>query len=97
MKLFFDESGYSGCIMPNKNGNIYNDGQRHFVLAGVFVNDENDEAYLLNKYRQFKKKFGFVDEIKAVFIVSALRSPLKRLGKTNNGQITYGFQKTTQK
>lgn len=64
MKLFFDESGYSGCIMPNKNGNLYNDGQRHFVLAGVFVNDENDETYLLNKYRQFKNKFGFVDEIK---------------------------------
>lgn len=64
MKLFFDESGYSGCIMPNKNGKLYNDGQRHFVLAGVFVKDENDESFLLNKYRKFKEKFGFVDEIK---------------------------------
>lgn len=64
MKLFFDESGYSGCIMPNINGKLYNDGQRHFVLAGVFVNDENDESFLLNKYRKFKKEFGFVDEIK---------------------------------
>ena len=25
MKLFFDESGYSGCIMPNKNGQLFND------------------------------------------------------------------------
>lgn len=50
--------------MPNKNGKLYNDGQRHFVLAGVFVKDENDESFLLNKYRKFKEKFGFVDEIK---------------------------------
>lgn len=64
MKLFFDESGYSGCIMPNKNGKLYNDGQRHFVLAGVFVSDEDDESFLLNKYRKFKEKFGFKDEIK---------------------------------
>lgn len=64
MKLFFDESGYSGCVMPNKNGKLYNDGQRHFVLAGVFVNDEDDESFLLNKYCKFKEKFGFEDEIK---------------------------------
>lgn len=32
LKLFFDESGYSGCIMPNKNGQLFNDGQRHFVF-----------------------------------------------------------------
>ena len=49
MKLFFDESGYSGCIMPNKNHQLYNDGQRHFVLGGVFVNDIDDEKLLLNK------------------------------------------------
>ena len=64
MKLFFDESGYSGCVMPNKNRRLYNDGQRHFVLAGVFVDGDNDEAFLLDKYRNFKEKFGFVDEIK---------------------------------
>ena len=50
--------------MPNKNRRLYNDGQRHFVLAGVFVDGDNDEAFLLDKYRNFKEKFGFVDEIK---------------------------------
>lgn len=52
MKLFFDESGYSGCIMPNKNGQLFNDGQRHFVLGSVFVVDKEDEIEVLNKYRQ---------------------------------------------
>ena len=64
MKLFFDESGYSGCIMPNKNGQLFNDGQRHFVLGSVFVADKEDEIEILNKYRQFKNRFGFTGEIK---------------------------------
>lgn len=64
MKLFFDESGYSGCIMPNRKQQLYNDGQRHFVLGGVFVSDIDDEKLLLNKYREFKRKFGFQGEIK---------------------------------
>lgn len=64
LKLFFDESGYSGCIMPNKNGQLFNDGQRHFVLGSVFVADKEDEIEILNKYRQFKNRFGFTGEIK---------------------------------
>ena len=64
MKLFFDESGYSGCIMPNKNGQLFNDGQRHFVLGSVFVADKEDEIEILNKYRQFKNRFEFTGEIK---------------------------------
>ena len=64
MKLFFDESGYSGCIRPNRGQQLYNDGQRHFVLGGVFVSDIDDEKLLLNKYREFKRKFGFHGEIK---------------------------------
>ena len=58
MKLFFDEPGYSSCIMPNKNGQLFNDGQRHFVLGSVFVTDKEDEIEILNKYRQFKNRFG---------------------------------------
>lgn len=64
MKLFFDESGYSGCIMPNKNGQLYNDGQRHFVLGGVFVKNEKDEENLVKRYRNFKDQFGFEREVK---------------------------------
>ncbi len=50
--------------MPNKNGDLYNDHQRHFVLGGVFVKDEKDEDDLLKKYQAFKCQFGFTDEIK---------------------------------
>ena len=57
LKLFFDESGYSGCIMTNKNGQLFNDGQRHFVLGSVFVADKEDEIQILNKYGQFKNRF----------------------------------------
>ena len=64
MKLFFDESGYTGCIMPNRKGQLYNDGQRHFVLGGVFVNSDTDETQLLEKYHTFKQNFGFGGEIK---------------------------------
>lgn len=64
MKLFFDESGFSGCVMPNKNGMLYNDGQRHFVLGGVFINDAEDELNLVQKYRFFKERFGFIGEVK---------------------------------
>lgn len=50
--------------MPNKNGQLFNDGQRHFVLGSVFVADKEDEIEILNKYRQFKNRFGFIGEIK---------------------------------
>ena len=50
--------------MPNKNGQLFNDGQRHFVLGSVFVADKEDEIEILNKYRQFKNRFGFTGEIK---------------------------------
>ena len=39
-------------------------GQRHFVLGSVFVADKEDEIEILNKYRQFKNRFGFTGEIK---------------------------------
>lgn len=50
--------------MPNKNGQLFNDGQRHFVLGSVFVADKEDEIEILNKYRQFKNRFEFTGEIK---------------------------------
>ena len=61
MKLFFDESGYSGCIMPNKNGQLFNDGQRHFVLGSVFVADKEDEIEMdmyIRMYDELKRSEG---------------------------------------
>ena len=50
MKIYFDESGNSGCIIPNKNGDLYNDEQRHFVLAGIICRDKEEEAELTERY-----------------------------------------------
>ena len=57
MKIYFDESGNTGCILPNKNGDLYNDNQRFFVLAGVITHGEEDEKFLRQKYADFLSKF----------------------------------------
>ena len=64
MKIYFDESGNTGCIIPNKNGALYNDEQRYFVLAGVVCRDEKDESELKERYLQFKEKYHIQGEIK---------------------------------
>ena len=57
MKIYFDESGNTGCILPNKNGDLYNDNQHFFVLAGVITYGEEDEKFLRQKYADFLSKF----------------------------------------
>lgn len=64
MKIYFDESGNTGCIVPNKNGAFYNDEQRHFVLAGIVCNDKKDEKFLVNRYLDFKDRYHIQGEIK---------------------------------
>lgn len=57
MKLYFDESGQTGCVVPNKNGDLYRRNQRFFVLAGIVCQDEEDEQKLVAKYRTFLEKY----------------------------------------
>lgn len=64
MKIYFDESGNTGCVIPNKNGVFYNDEQRHFVLAGVVCKNKEDEQVLANRYLDFKKRYNIQGEIK---------------------------------
>lgn len=64
MKIFFDESGNSGCVTPNKNGNFFDDGQRFFVLAGVIAKNREEEESLSTRYKLFKKAFSIENEIK---------------------------------
>lgn len=64
MKIFFDESGNTGCIIPNKNGAFYNDKQRFFILCGVICKDDADEEHLKRKYASFKEKYHISGEIK---------------------------------
>ncbi len=64
MKIYFDESGNTGCIIPNKNGALYNDQQRYFVLAGIICESTEDEQTLSERYLRFKSKYHIQGEIK---------------------------------
>lgn len=64
MKVYFDESGQTGCILPNRKGNFYNEKQRFFVLGGIICKDEDDEAILCKKYRAFLDKYEIKGELK---------------------------------
>ena len=74
VKIYFDESGNSGCVVPNKKGAFFSDRQRFFVLCGIMVKDENDEKFLINKYSDFKKKFSITDEIKGSDLMTKERN-----------------------
>ena len=63
MKIYFDESGQTGCVLL-KNNMLNFDNQPIFALGAVIVKDDNDEKFLLDKYKKFKDKFGIYGEIK---------------------------------
>lgn len=58
MNIFFDESGQTGCVLPNKKGALYGRNQRFFVLAGIVCKDDRDELILRSKYKSFLNKYG---------------------------------------
>lgn len=64
MKIFFDESGQTGCIIPNKKDDFYNEKQRFFVLGGIICKTETDEILLCKKYKTFLNKYGITGELK---------------------------------
>lgn len=57
MKLFFDESGQTGCVIPNRNGEFYRRNQRFFVLAGIACKNDEDYYDVSRKYEEFLKKY----------------------------------------
>ena len=80
MKVFFDESGQTGCVLQNKNGDLYNDNQRFFVLAGVICRDQGTEDLLRKRYQDFLNHFGIsADEFKGTDIFT----------KANNDKLKY--------
>lgn len=80
MKVFFDESGQTGCVLQNKNGNLYNDEQRFFVLAGVVCKDQKKEELLRKRYQDFLNHFGITaNEFKGTDILT----------KANNEKLKY--------
>ncbi len=63
MKIYFDESGQTGCVLLKNNMLNFNN-QPIFAIGAVIVKDDNDEKFLLDKYKKFKEKFGIYGEIK---------------------------------
>lgn len=64
MKIYFDESGQTGCIIPNKNGVLFNGKQRYFVLGGILCKDYADESMMRQRYLSFLSRHGINGEIK---------------------------------
>ena len=64
MKIYFDESGQTGCVLLKKDMlNFAN--QPVFALGAVIAKDDDDERLLLEKYKKFKEKFKIVGAIYA--------------------------------
>ena len=73
MKIYFDESGQTGCVLLKKDMlNFAN--QPVFALGTVIAKDDNDERLLLEKYKKFKEKFKIVGEIKGSELTTRARN-----------------------
>ena len=63
MKIYFDESGQTGCVL--QKGDLLNfREQPTFAIGALVVKNQKDEEKLLNKYKEFKKIFRITKEIK---------------------------------
>lgn len=63
MKIYFDESGNTGCVI-NRENKLTFATQPIFVIGAVLIHGINDERKLIKKYQRFKQRFGFEGEIK---------------------------------
>ena len=63
MKIYFDESGQSGCVLQ-KDDLLNFQKQPTFAIGAVVVRSKSIEDKLANKYSEFKQKFNIEREIK---------------------------------
>lgn len=73
MKIFFDESGQTGCVLL-KNNILNFANQPVFALGAIVVKDDKDEGLLLEKYKEFKEKFHICGEIKGSELTTRARN-----------------------
>ncbi len=63
MKIYFDESGQTGCVLQNDD--LLNfQGQPTFAVGAVVLKSVEEEKEMIDKYTAFKKKYNIQDEIK---------------------------------
>lgn len=63
MKIYFDESGQSGCVLQ-KEDLLNFQKQPTFAVGAVVVPTKQTDKSLVDKYNHFKEIFGIVGEIK---------------------------------
>ncbi|MBR3963464.1 MAG: DUF3800 domain-containing protein [Oscillospiraceae bacterium] len=78
MKIFFDESGQSGCVLQ-KNDLLNFQSQPTFAIGAVLIKNDKDALKLVKKYEVFKEKFHVEGEIKGSDMLT----------KEHNGELEY--------
>lgn len=73
MKIYFDESGQSGCVLQ-KNDLLTFQKQPTFAIGAVVVKDDQDADRLVAKYNEFLQRFGIVGEIKGSDLLTRARN-----------------------
>lgn len=63
MKIYFDESGQTGCVLQREDLLNFRE-QPTFAIGALVVKNDKEEERLLSKYKDFKKKFNITKEIK---------------------------------
>ena len=63
MKIYFDESGQSGCVLTKKELLNFRT-QPTFALGALVIPSAKHEITLCKKYRSFLEKFEIEGEIK---------------------------------
>lgn len=73
MKIYFDESGQSGCVLQ-KEDLLNFQKQPTFAIGAVVVRDEKDADKLSIKYRSFQEKYNIQGEIKGTDLLTRQRN-----------------------
>lgn len=73
MKIYFDESGQSGCVIQ-KNDLLNFRTQPTFAIGALVIPSEAEEKVLLAKYNCFKNKYGIQGEIKGSDLLTRARN-----------------------
>ena len=73
MKIYFDESGQSGCVIQ-KNDLLNFRTQPTFAVGALVVPTGSDEKVLLEKYSRFKDKYSIQGEIKGSDLLTRARN-----------------------
>ena len=69
MKIYFDESGQSGCVLQREDLLNFRE-QPTFAIGALVVKNEKNAKKILQKYHEFKQKFNITEEIKGTDLLT---------------------------